>query len=127
MLPQTALKLPFLETFCPLNVKERAEVKECDQIRSFLLIWSHLLKESLMENFFFCAVSFNDFCFSSVSETAIVTEFIIKRKYSITCDGIKVDLHGWMTNPSELKIFTILKILSKYSLKISLSLIRSSK
>ena len=29
---------------------------ECDQIRSFLRIWSHLLKKSLMENFIFCAV-----------------------------------------------------------------------
>ena len=28
----------------------------CDQIRSFLRIWSHLLKNSLMENFVFCAV-----------------------------------------------------------------------
>ena len=26
-----------------------------DQIRSFLWIWSHLLKKSLMENFIFCA------------------------------------------------------------------------
>ena len=26
-----------------------------DQIRSFLRIWSHLLKKSLMENFVFCA------------------------------------------------------------------------
>ena len=31
---------------------------KCDQIRSKLRIWSHLLKESLMENFIFCAVSF---------------------------------------------------------------------
>ena len=29
---------------------------KCDQIRSFLGIWSHLLKKSLMENFIFCAV-----------------------------------------------------------------------
>ena len=29
---------------------------KCDQIRSFLHIWSHLLKKSLMENFIFCAV-----------------------------------------------------------------------
>ena len=29
---------------------------KCDQIRSFLRIWSHLLKKSLIENFFFCAV-----------------------------------------------------------------------
>ena len=29
---------------------------KCDQIRSKLRIWSHLLKEFLMENFIFCAV-----------------------------------------------------------------------
>ena len=29
---------------------------KCDQIRSFLRIWSHLLKKSTMENFIFCAV-----------------------------------------------------------------------
>ena len=31
----------------------------CDQIRSFLRIWSCLLKKSLMENFNFCAVLLN--------------------------------------------------------------------
>ena len=30
---------------------------KCDQIRSFLRIWSHLLEKSLMENFIFRAVS----------------------------------------------------------------------
>ena len=30
--------------------------RKCDQIRSFLGIWSHLLEKSLMENFIFCAV-----------------------------------------------------------------------
>ena len=29
---------------------------KCDQIRRLLQIWSHLLKNSLMENFIFCAV-----------------------------------------------------------------------
>ena len=29
---------------------------KCDQICSFLRIWSHLMKKSLMENFIFCAV-----------------------------------------------------------------------
>ena len=29
---------------------------KCDEIRSFLRIWSHLLKKFLMENFIFCAV-----------------------------------------------------------------------
>ena len=32
---------------------------KCDQFRSFLWIWSHLLKKSLMENFDFCAVGTN--------------------------------------------------------------------
>ena len=29
---------------------------KCNQIHSFLRIWSHLLKKSLMEDFIFCAV-----------------------------------------------------------------------
>ena len=32
---------------------------KCDQIRSFLRIWSHLLEKSLMENFSFYAVHSN--------------------------------------------------------------------
>ena len=31
---------------------------KCDQIHSFLRIWSHLLKKPLMENFIFCAVKY---------------------------------------------------------------------
>ena len=30
---------------------------KCDQIRSFLRIWSHVPKKSLMENYLFCAVA----------------------------------------------------------------------
>ena len=30
---------------------------KCDQIRSFLWIWSHILKKSLMENFILCSVT----------------------------------------------------------------------
>ena len=30
--------------------------RKCDQIRSFLWIWSHLLKKTLMENFIFYVV-----------------------------------------------------------------------
>ena len=29
---------------------------KCDRTRSFMWIWSHLLKKSLMETFIFCAV-----------------------------------------------------------------------
>ena len=40
--------------------KKKFSIKDfsskCDQIRSFLRIWSHLLKKSLIENFIFCAV-----------------------------------------------------------------------
>ena len=35
----------------------KAFFSKCDQIRSFMRIWSHLLKKSLMENFIFlCSV-----------------------------------------------------------------------
>ena len=38
---------------------------KCDQIRSSLRIWSHLLKKFIMENFIFCAVwkLISSFCF----------------------------------------------------------------
>ena len=38
---------------------------KCDQIHSYLWIWSHLLKKSLIKNFIFCAVFllFNTFSF----------------------------------------------------------------
>ena len=29
---------------------------KCDEVRTFLRIWSHLLKKSVVENFIFCAV-----------------------------------------------------------------------
>ena len=32
---------------------------KCDKIRSFLRIWAHLLRKSLMESLIFCAVSSN--------------------------------------------------------------------
>ena len=34
---------------------------KCDQIRSFLRIWSHLLKKSLMEHFIFCTLIDHNF------------------------------------------------------------------
>ena len=58
---------------------------KCDQIRSFLWIWSHLLKKSLMKNFIFCAVwrpihyeNVNAQNFSSIMETGkVVKKFFI--------------------------------------------------
>ena len=44
--------------------KMRISIKQffckCDQIRSFLRIWSQLLKKSLIENFIFCAANILD-------------------------------------------------------------------
>ena len=34
----------------------KGSFSKCDQIRSFLRIWSHLLKKYLMENFILCVV-----------------------------------------------------------------------
>ena len=34
----------------------KGSFSKCDQIRSFLRIWWHLPKKSLMGNFIFCAV-----------------------------------------------------------------------
>ena len=43
-----------------LDIKMKFSIKDflskCNQIRSFLWIWSHLLNKSLMENFIFCEV-----------------------------------------------------------------------
>ena len=44
---------------------------KCDQIRSFLRIWSHLMKKSLMENFIFCAVN-------------IAEHFLLKTEQNLT-------------------------------------------
>ena len=48
------------KTLIPNCTKNEVSIKDsfskCDQIRSFLRIWSHFVKKSLMENFIFCAV-----------------------------------------------------------------------
>ena len=47
-LPEIAQKMKFYS---------KGLFSKCDQMRSFLRIWSHLLKKSLMEKFLFCAVT----------------------------------------------------------------------
>ena len=49
-----AILLVFLEQKMKLSIKDF--LSKSDQIYSFLWIWSHLLKKSLMEKFFFSAV-----------------------------------------------------------------------
>ena len=45
---------------------------KCDQIRSFLQIWSNLLKKSLMEKFIFCTMIIFTSNLSEVKETGKV-------------------------------------------------------
>ena len=40
---------------------------KCDQILRNLRIWSHLLKKSLMENFFLCSALMENFLFCAVN------------------------------------------------------------
>ena len=47
-----------------------------DQIRSFLRIWSHLLKKSLMKNFIFCAVNKETF-FCEKQENSSLENFVL--------------------------------------------------
>ena len=46
----------YLDTARKIKFSIKDFFSKCDQIRSFVGIWSHLLKKSLMENFIFCAV-----------------------------------------------------------------------
>ena len=56
-------------------------LSKCDQIRSFLRIWSRLLKKSMMENFTFCAVldflDLNLFCVSLLKCSVCLSALVI--------------------------------------------------
>ena len=70
---------------------------KCAQIRSFLRIWSHLLKKSLMGNFIFCAVNgmnfkgnekfhkmcLKDYVFASCVKSVQIRSFFWSRKISV--------------------------------------------
>ena len=45
-----------IETAQKMKFSVKEFFSKCDQIRRKLRIWSHLLKNSLMENFIVCAV-----------------------------------------------------------------------
>ena len=71
---------------------------KCDQIRSLLRIWSHLLKKSWRENFIFCAVlvilSFVGFLKMRITFRRKLIKFV----YFVWC----VELFwndGWISNP----------------------------
>ena len=64
--------------FSPLPLHKKFSIEDflgkCNQIRSFLRIWSHLQKKSLMGNFIFCRV-----CFSEFREVAMGRKLLLKK------------------------------------------------
>ena len=69
------------ESFSTLHKKMKFSIMDffskCDQIRSFLRIWSHLLKKSLMEKFIFCAVPVGDIVLRVSDKDIIFICFLI--------------------------------------------------
>ena len=78
--PNTAQKMKF-------SIKDF--FSKCDQIRSFLRIWSHLLKKSLKENFIFCAVQVYHFSISlfGLSNTKLFNYNSHSTQIFKTCSG----------------------------------------
>ena len=104
---------------------------KCYQIRSFLRIWSYLLKKSLMENFIFCAVVVRSII-SSVNE--VITAIVINvqtKQWSITRNwSIFVFIPYLLLVKNITKLQQILKIKKKFEKKIEmlkLILIRKKK
>ena len=92
---------------------------KCDQIRSFLQIWSHLLQKSLMENFTFCAVYFK--CLN-ISRTCDATS---KAGQDPKNASVKWDIRqqsNRMTSKNYLRCIFWLWILIKVSLESFISL-----
>ena len=54
MMPDTSTITRYTAQKIKFSIKDF--FSKCDQIRSFLRIWSHLLKKSFTENFISCAV-----------------------------------------------------------------------
>ena len=65
------LNLPMKELRKSAAQKMKFSIKDifskCDQILRNLRIWSHLLKKSLMENFFLCSALMENFLFCAVN------------------------------------------------------------
>ena len=64
---------------------------KCDQIRSVLRIWSHLLKKSLMENFIFCTVLLANF--SSSRSLLVACSFFMDKVWQLTNHVVNNQMH----------------------------------
>ena len=71
---------------------------KCDQIRSFMRIWSHLLEKFLMENFIFCAV-FSFINLTPVNQKINLESHYLDHKGKKAKTSFPKDLqtsYGWM-------------------------------
>ena len=72
---------------------------KCDQIRSFLRIWSHLLKKSLTENFIFCAALVQKISQMVWIEPWFSPTFLLKTEaYSEPCQTFKMACFAEIVN-----------------------------
>ena len=66
---------------------------KCDQVRRNLRIWSHLLKKTLMENFFFCSVKDLWWQKSSIVDVWVGAKY--NSKTNICFRKKKKTIHAW--------------------------------
>ena len=69
------LCLNYFHTAQKLKFSIKDIFSKCDQTRSFLWIWSYLLKKSLMENFIFCLALASyaaDLCLHTVTSAEVM-------------------------------------------------------
>ena len=68
---------------------------KCDQIRSFLRIWSHLLKKPLMENLTFCAVLSPHMRIRYLAHSHLSLQLLLKTSFDVRKYGLEV----WVAFP----------------------------
>ena len=83
-----------------MNLSIKDFVSKCNQIRTFVWIWSHLLKKSLMKNFIFCTVMIS-FCLllpSSSSGNNKIVEIKTRWQTTKTAQKLKFSIKDFSVN-----------------------------
>ena len=80
---------------------------KCDQLRSFLWIWSNLLKKSSMENFIFCAVKVSPECIHRVPSCSI---FVCSVCYFRAICGLNKSSFCHKTLHKKIKNYTVRRV-----------------